>query len=109
MASNFNHSTPLTAGTTRTLAYGPVAAATTVIVFSGTLANIDSTNQAQHWITLESYDGVSTYTQHLFQVPLPYGSTSKCPKIVLLAGESLYVTADTAGVVDCRFELLVRT
>lgn len=109
MASAFNHTTPgLVAGTSRTLAYGPVAANTTVVVFSGTLSNIDSAGQTQHWITVESFDG-ATYTTHLFRVPLPYGSSSKVPKIVLLPGESLYVTADAASSVSVRLELLVRT
>lgn len=110
MSSTFNHSTPgLVAGTTRTLVYGPVAVGTTVIVFDGTASNIDSTGQAQHAITLESYDGVSTYTTHLFQVPIPYGSSSKVPKITLLTGEYLYVTADVAGTVAVRLEYLLRT
>jgi hypothetical protein len=109
MPSTFDHTTSgLTAGTSRTLAYGPVAAATTVIVFSGTLTNIDSTNQTQHWVTLESYDG-STYTSHLYQLPIPWGSSSKIPKIVLKTGESLYVTADAASAISVRAELLVRT
>jgi hypothetical protein len=110
MASTFNHSTPgLTAGVTRTLAYGPVAAGTTVIVFDGTATNVDTAGQGQHWVTLESYDGTSTYTPHLTQIPLPFGSSSRLPKITLLPGESLYVTADAASSVALRLELLVRT
>jgi hypothetical protein len=109
MSSAFNHSSAgITAGVTRTLAYGPVPSATTVIVFSGTLSNVDNTNQSQHWLTLESFDGAN-YTQHLNQVPIPWGSTSKVPKLVLMAGESLYITADAASSVMCRFEVLVRT
>lgn len=109
MASTFNH-TPagLVAGTTRTLAYGPVPAATTVVVFAGTCSNIDSTNQLQHWVTLESYNG-TTYTPRFTQLPIPWGSSSKVPKIVLLPGESLYITADAASSIACSFELLVRT
>lgn len=109
MPSSFNH-TPagLTAGATRTVVYGPVPAGTSVIVFSGTCANVDTVGKAQHDITLESYNG-ATYTTHFSQLPIPYGATTKVPKIVMLPGESLYVTADAAGVVACRFELLVRT
>jgi hypothetical protein len=109
MASTFSHSTPgLVAGNTRTLVYGPVAAGTTVIAFDGTASNVDSVGQAQHWITLESYDG-SSYTTHLYQIPIPYGSSSKFPKIVLMPGEYLYATADAASSVAVRLEYLVRT
>ena len=109
MASAFNHTLPnLIAGTTRTLCYGPVPTATTVVVFAGTLANIDNTNQIQHSVTLESYNGTD-YTTFFNNLPVPYGSTSKVPKIVLLPGESLYVKADAANSVACRFELLIRT
>jgi hypothetical protein len=110
MSSTFSHSTPgLVAGTSRTLVYGPVAAGTTVIVFDGTATNIDSTNTAQHWVTVESFDGASTYTPHIFQVPIPFGSSSKIPKITLLPGEYLYVTADLASSVALRLEYLLRT
>lgn len=105
--SSFTHTSGITAGITRTLAYGPVPANTTVIVFSGTLANVDSLNQTTHLITVESYNG-TTYTPHLKDIPVPYGSTSKCPKVVLNTGDSLYVTADATSSVTCRFELLVR-
>lgn len=110
MASTFNHTSPgLVAGTTRTLVYGPVSSGTTVIVFSGTLSNIDTSGGNQHWVTLESYDGSSTYTPHLTQIPINFGSSSKCPKLVLLPGESLYATADAANAIGVRLELLVRT
>lgn len=110
MSSTFNHSTPgLVAGTSRTLVYGPVPAATTVIVFDGTASNVDVAGQNQHWVTLESYDGSSVYTTHMFQIPLPFGSSSKVPKITLLTGESLYVTGDASSVVALRLEYLIRT
>lgn len=108
MATIFDHSTPaLLAGTTRTLIYGPVAQGVMCIVFSGTFANVDNTNEVNHWITLESFDGNTNYTAHLNQIPIPYGGTSMCPKIVLLAGESLYVTADAASSVMCSVETVL--
>jgi len=110
MTSAFNHSTPgLVAGTTRTLVYGPVSAGTTIIVFDGTISNVDVANMTQHWFTLESYDGVSVYTTHLFEIPVPFGSSSRLPKITLLPGESLYITADAAASMATRLEYLVRT
>lgn len=109
MASNFAHTTSgLTLGSSRTLIYGPVPAATSVIVFSGTFANNDVSNKAQHTVTLEKYDG-SLYTQVLTQAPLPWGSSLKCPKIVLNTGDSLYGTADAAAFVVTSLELLVNT
>ena len=110
MTSSFNHSTPgLVSGASRTLVYGPVPASTTVIVFDGTISNVDVTGMNQHWFTLESYDGSSTYTTHLFEIPVPFGSSSRLPKITLLTGESLYVTADAAYSMAVRLEYLVRT
>ena len=109
MSSTFSHSpTGLVATTSRTQLIAPVASGTTIIVFSGTLANIDNTGQAQHWVTIETYDGVSAYTQHFNKVPVPYGSTSKMPRLTLLPGESLWVTADAASAIACRVEYLVR-
>lgn len=109
MSSTFSH-TPsgVSIGTSRTLVYGPVPAGTTAIIFSGTLSNIDSVGQAQHTATLESYDSVN-YTTHLPAIPIPYGSASEVPKIVLLAGESLYCTADATSSIACRLEILLRT
>jgi hypothetical protein len=108
MTTAFDHSAPaITAGTSRTLLYGPVSPGVTCIIFSGTFANIDNTNQVNHWITLESYDGTANYTARLNEIPIPFGGTSMCPKIVLFAGESLYVTSDTAGVVMCSVEAVL--
>jgi len=108
MATQFNHSPPsITAGTSRTLLYGPVGVGTTVVVFSGTFANIDDASRGTHWITLESVDSSGNYTEKLYQVPIPFGSSSMCPKMVLLPGESLYVTADQNDAVSCSVEVLI--
>lgn len=109
MSSTFNHSPfALISATTRTQVIAPVASGTTVIVFAGTLANVDDAGQAQHWATIETYDGVSSYTKHFNKVPVPYGSTSKLPRLTLLPGESLWITADVANAIACRVEYLVR-
>lgn len=107
MAYSFSHSPDsVIASTTLSLLYGPTAANTTDIVFSGTMANIDDTNQLQHNITLKLYNG-TTYTQtYLNKVPIPYGSSSKVPKIVMAPGESLWVQADTNGSVECNLNIL---
>lgn len=107
MAYAFKHSPDsILATTTLSLLYGPTASNTTDIVFSGTMSNVDDTNQLQHNITLKLYNG-TTFTQtYLNKVPVPYGSSSKVPKIVMAAGESLYVQADVAGVIECNVNIL---
>lgn len=96
------------AGTTRTLLYGPVPAGVTAIVFSGTFSNVDSATGSEHTITLEVRNTGGNYIPRLFRVPIPYGGTSKCPKTVLLAGESLYITADVAAKVQAVVDVLER-
>jgi hypothetical protein len=106
MAQTFLHSSNgLTVGTSETLLFGPVGTGITAIVFSGTFTNIDSTNKLMHYLTLQKYDG-TTYNNELFAIPIPYGSASKCPKIVLNAGESLYATADVAAMIAVSVSVL---
>lgn len=107
MATTFNHSAPVSAGTTRTLLYGPVSSGTTALAFSGTLANVDDTNKTDHWVTVERYDGTSTYTAVLNEIPVKFGATSECPKMALVAGESVYVTADAVNVILCALEVVI--
>jgi hypothetical protein len=105
--ATFNHSTPaILAGTSQTVLFGPVASGATVIVFAGTFANNDTTNQVNHWVTLVKDNGSGVQTPILTQIPIPFGGTSMCPKVVLLAGELLYVQADTASVVACSVEIV---
>lgn len=108
MPSNFKRSEVL-AGTVRTALYGPVAAGVQAIVFAGTFANLDSTNKSDHKITLEVRNASSAYVVNLQEVPIPYGGSSKCPKIVLLAGESLYVTSDAANAIQATINILERS
>lgn len=106
MAQNFKHSANgLTVGNTRTLIYGPVAAGTTAIVFSGTFPNLDTSNHIQHTLTLEKFDG-TTYNSELNSIPVPWGSASKAPKIVLYPGESLYATCDTTAMLGVSLSVL---
>ena len=109
MATSFSHSAQgLVLGTARTLIYGPVPAGQTAVIFSGLFPNIDSATKGMHSIILERYNG-TTY-QNLFQeIPIPYGSASKCPKVVLTAGETLYGTADAANSVTASVEVMIRS
>lgn len=108
MASTFTHSSNVPLGTSRTLIYGPVISGTTVIVFSGTFANNDTSNKAQHTVTVERSDG-SNYFPILVQVPVPWGGSLKSPKLVLGVGESLYGTADTASMIVANLEMLINS
>jgi len=107
MAYAFSHSPPsIIATTSLSQLYGPTAANTTDIIFSGTISNIDNTNELQHNITLQLYNG-TTYTQvYMNNIPVPFGGTSKVPKIVMMPGESLWVEADTNGVLQCNVNIL---
>lgn len=108
MPSNFKRS-EVVAGTTRTQLYGPVGAGVTSIVFAGTFSNIDSTNKSDHVFTLEIFNAASVYIPVLKEVPVPYGGSSECPKIVLLPGESLYVTAAEATAIQASVNVLERS
>jgi hypothetical protein len=106
MAQTFTHTTNGTLlGTSNTLLFGPTATGVTTIIFAGTFSNLDNTNKLQHTFTLQKYDG-TTYNTELNAIPIPYGGSSKCPKIVLLPGESLYASADTASVVSVSLSIL---
>ena len=106
MAQNFKHSTNgLTLGTSNTLVYGPVSTGVTAIVFSGSFPNLDNTNHLMHYLTLQKYDG-TTYNVELNNIPVPWGSASKAPKIVLYAGESLYASADVAAMIGVSLSVL---
>jgi len=109
MADTFN-SAQVLATTVRTALYGPIATNTVAIVFSGTLANIDSTNRTVHKVTLEKRlaDG-TTYVKMFNDVPVEYGGASKIPKIVLKTSETLFVTADALNSIQCVISTLERT
>lgn len=108
MASTFKRSEVL-AGTTRTAIYGPVAAGVQAIIFSGTFANIDSTNKSSHNFTLEVRNASSAYIPLLQDVPVVYGGSSKSPKVVLLAGEYLYITSPDANAIQASLNILEKS
>lgn len=93
MATVFKRAAAL-AGNTRTTVYTcPGSGVLNTIVFSGTAANIDTTNKVDHWVTLEV--GTGSPAAVLVQVPVPWGGSIKFPKLNVAPGESVYVTADT--------------
>ena len=94
----------------RTLLYGPVAASTTAIVFAGVFSNIDTTNKSQHKLTLEiRLSDETTYFKQFQDIPIEYGGSSKCPKIALATGESVYGTADANSSISASLNILERT
>lgn len=110
--STFNRCDVVVADT-RTQLYpstGAVPANTTVIIFSGFISNKDSTNKSTHSITLEilKADG-TTYISEFPSVPIPWGGVSEMPKLVLLAGEKLYATADVPNVVTASVSVVERS
>lgn len=109
MPSTFLHNPSGTVlATSRTLIYGPVSSGQVAIVFAGVFTNNDSSTKAQHSVTLERYNG-TTYTPVLVEAPIPYGGALKCPKLVVVAGESLYAKADASTAVYANLEILLNS
>lgn len=71
----------------------------TSVVFDGTISNVDTTNKAIHYLTLELRSG-NNYFSIGNAIAVPFGLSPRLPKIVLKAGESLYITGDAANVID---------
>ena len=109
MAITFFHSpSALYANTSRTLIYGPVPSGKTALIFAGTITNDDRIGKSPHTATLECRDNNNYYTPLLTDIKIPYGNTSKVPKKVLLTGESIYASADSAGVIAVSLEILLQ-
>lgn len=100
MATSFVPS-DVTVLSTRTLIY-TCPAATQSVVFAGTIANIDDTNLLDHWIKIEVQKVDTTYVTIVNKAPITYGGSLSVPKIVLIAGEKLYLTSDTSNVLGAR-------
>lgn len=109
MATTFKRAAAL-AGNTRTTVYTcPASGVLNSVVFSGTAANIDATNKLDHWVTIEVGTGGSPVVI-MAQVPIPWGSTIKFPKLNLAPGESVFVTADiNLTVVHANISLIERS
>jgi hypothetical protein len=112
MATNvFKHSagSPLTSTTPYIELVPPVPIGVTSLVFYGTFANIDNTGMSTHWFTLARKNSDGTTSTLLNKIPIPWGATSKCPKVVLMPGESLLAYADADNCVQGQVEYLERS
>lgn len=97
MASVLKKSTAVV-GTTRTALITAAASKQTIVV-TGTISNIDTTNKATHFATIEVQTG-ATYRVIVKDAPVPYGGALQLPKIVLESGDILYVTGGIASVME---------
>lgn len=75
------------------------AAAKQTIVITGTVSNVDTTNKATHFTTIEVQTG-ATYRVIVKDAPVPYGGALQLPKIVLQEGDILHMTASLVGVLE---------
>lgn len=94
--------------TSRTLLY-TCPAATQAVVFSGTVSNIDTTNKADHVVTVEVQKVDTTYVSILKEVPITYGGALSLPKIALLTGEKIWLTADANSTLITRVSIVEKT
>lgn len=85
-------------------------ASTQAVLFAGTVANVDNTNMADHWVTIEvrKADG-TTYIPVAYKVPVTFGGSLSLPKIALVATEAIYVSGDANSVLTCRASIVERT
>lgn len=92
---------------TRTLAY-TCPASTTTTIFDGTISNVDTTNKAVQYATIE-HEKAGVFTTIGNEMPIPYGRSPRFPKMVLNAGEKLHVTIKTANMVHVFISLVEKT
>lgn len=97
MASSLLKATSALLATRTTLITATAAKQT--IVITGTVGNIDTTNKATHFVTIEVQTG-ATYIVLLKDAPVPYGGSLVLPKIVLVAGDVLHMTASQVSVLE---------
>lgn len=85
-------------GNTRTLVLTATASVQTIVI-GGTVSNTDAT-EAYHGVTVEVQNADSSYTVLVKNSPISVGGSLMLPKIVLLPGEKVYMTADANGFVQ---------
>lgn len=95
-------------GATRTLLY-TVPAATQSVLFAGTVANIDNTNLADHTVTIEVQKVDTSFVTVANKVPITFGGSLSLPKIALIAGEKIHLTADVVSVLVARASIVEKT
>lgn len=107
MATSFN-AADVAITTSRTLLY-TCPGATQAVVFAGTVSNVDGTNKADHVVTLEVQKTDNSYVSILKEVPITYGGALSLPKIALLTGEKIYLTADSNSTLITRVSIVEKT
>lgn len=75
------------------------ATAKQTIVITGTVSNVDTTNKATHFVTIEVQTD-ATYRVIVKDAPIPYGGALILPKIVLEADDVLHLTASLVSVLE---------
>lgn len=95
-------------GTSRTLAY-TCPGDKVGIIFSGVIANIDSTNRQDRFATVEVQRTDNSYVSIFTAIPVPYRNSLALPKLVLLPGEKLYFTSDAANTLQSRVSIAERS
>lgn len=79
---------------TRTLVLTAAGGYQTIII-GGTVANTDAA-EAYHGVTVEIQKVDSTYVTLVKNCPISVGGSLMLPKVVLEAGDKLYMTADAS-------------
>lgn len=97
MASNLLSSSNAILATRTTMI--TAAASKQTIVITGTVSNVDTTNKATHFVTIEVQSG-ATYRVIVKDAPIPYGGALHLPKIVLQEGDVLHMTASLVDVLE---------
>ncbi len=95
-------------GTSRTLLY-TTPASTQSVLFAGTIANIDNTLQADHWVTIEVQKADASYVVVGYKIPITFGGSLNMGKLALLATEKVYLTADAVSVLVANSSLVEKT
>lgn len=95
-------------GTSRTLLY-TTPASTQSVLFAGTVANIDNTNMADHWVTIEVQKADTSYVVVGYKVPITFGGSLNLGKLALIATEKIYLTADAVSVLVANTSIVEKT
>lgn len=107
MALNLTNAKVSPANTARTIVY-EAPSGVTGTVFDGTVSNSDDTNKAVHYATLELWD-TGVFTSLVKNMAVPYGVSPQIPKLVVKPGQRLYVTIESANVLDIVVSIAERS
>lgn len=95
-------------GTSRTLLY-TTPASTQSVLFAGTVANIDNTNQADHWVTIEVQKADASYVTIGYKIPITFGGSLNLGKLAMIATEKVYLSADAVSVLVANTSIVEKT